>query len=99
MGIPARAVAIAAPFFGYFAAHRAITHAPAVILLQLIPTLFQIVLPQYTVLPAVVVVVGPLIAAVVDRLVLYGLLAVLPETADAQIRSVAVYVASSMARR
>lgn len=96
--IPARAFAMALPDFIYIVVHRSILCAPPIIWLQLIPIIFQIVLPQYVPLTDPVVVLWPVFVGAIDRLLLYMLWAMMPECADGVFRTVSVHVTAFYAQ-
>ena len=96
--LPGRALEVALPTFAFCAAYSALAAAVPLVWLQVMPIIFQILVPSFVDLPVAVVVIWPVVVPIFEQIFFYALFMTMPSVADAQLRTASVYVASFYSR-
>jgi hypothetical protein len=92
--IPLSAVQVSVPAFVYCVVQKNIAVAAPAVWLQLVPTILALVLPQYVDAPTALIMVIPILVGVIDRVLFYVLVAMMPESSTAATRTAAVFCQS-----
>lgn len=94
LSVPVKAFVVAAPFFAYCVVKRAVACSAPIVLLQLIPLVFEVISPSYLGAPTEALFGWFVLVVVVERLLYYVLMAVMPETSDAITRTCTSHLAT-----